>query len=65
MHYVCGENGLGKQLSPLRKMKSGYPKECIMFAKNITFDLSAGVLHFAFRTFFPFHRENPQIRMTK
>ena len=26
MHYVCGENGLGKQLFLLRKRKSGYPK---------------------------------------
>ena len=34
MHYVCGENGLGKQLSPLRKKKSDYPKECIMFTEK-------------------------------
>ena len=34
MHYVCGENGLGKQLFLLRKKESGYPKECIMFAEN-------------------------------
>ena len=34
MHYVCGKNGLGKQLFLLRKKKSGYPKECIMFAEK-------------------------------
>ncbi len=34
MHYVYGENGLGKQLFLLRKKESGYPKECIMFAEK-------------------------------
>ena len=35
MHYVCGENGLGKQLSPLRKRKAVIRKNGIMFAENI------------------------------
>ncbi len=34
MHYVCGENGLGKQLFLFRKKKSDYPKECIMFTEK-------------------------------
>ena len=37
MHYVCGENGLGKQLSPLRKKKSGYPKRMKIIASLSVF----------------------------
>ena len=90
MHYVCGENGLGKQLSPLRKRKAVIrknelhlrkirletPRRCRRRAKHIE-SLSQilpkpvrmtprrGRPLFVLRTFFPFHRENSQVRITK
>ena len=33
MNYVCGENGLGKQLSPLRKRKAVIRKNALRLQK--------------------------------
>ena len=36
MHYVCGENGLGKQLSPLRKRKAVIRKNALCMRRKRT-----------------------------